>query len=55
MVSPDFSTKFLNKDAIISIVHFGKGVLEKEEKVKPNTVLDPTLVKYYKKGAWDVY
>lgn len=30
-------------------------VLEKKEKVKVNTVLDPILVKYYKKGAWDVY
>ena len=48
-------TKFLNRDAIISMVHFGKGVLEKKEKVKVNTVLDPILVKYYKKGAWDVY
>ncbi|MBC8548068.1 MAG: hypothetical protein H8D23_00315 [Candidatus Brocadiales bacterium] len=52
---PPPHTKFLNRDAIISIVHFGKGVLEKKEKVKVNTILDPILVKYYKKGAWDVY
>jgi len=48
-------TKFLNKDAIISMVHFGKGILEKKDKVKVNSILDPILVKYYKKGAWDVY
>jgi len=52
---PPPPTKFLNRDAIISMVHFGKGVLEKKEKVKVNTILDPILVKYYKKGAWDVY
>jgi spermidine synthase len=48
-------TKFLNKDAIISMVHFGKGVLEKKDNIKVNTILNPVLVKYYKKGAWDVY
>ncbi|MCR4290943.1 MAG: polyamine aminopropyltransferase, partial [Candidatus Scalindua sp.] len=52
---PPPPTKFLNRDAIISMVHFGKGVLEIKEKVKVNTILDPILVKYYKKGAWDVY
>ena len=52
---PPPPTKFLNRDAIISMVHFGKGVLGKKEKVKVNTILDPILVKYYKKGAWDVY
>ncbi|MHC4268150.1 MAG: polyamine aminopropyltransferase [Planctomycetota bacterium] len=48
-------TKFLNKDAMISMVHFGKGVLDKKDKIEVNTILDPVLVKYYKKGAWDVY
>ncbi len=48
-------TKFLNKDAIISMVHFGKGVLDKKDKIEINSVLNPVLVKYYKKGAWDVY
>ncbi|MCP4270060.1 MAG: polyamine aminopropyltransferase [Candidatus Brocadiaceae bacterium] len=48
-------TKFLNNDAIISMVHFGKGVLIKKEKIDVNTILNPVLVKYYKKGAWDVY
>jgi len=52
---PPPPTRFLNKDAIVSMVNFGKGVLEKKENVKVNTILDPIIVKYYKKGAWDVY
>ena len=52
---PPPPTKYLNRDAIISMVNFGKGVLEKKDKLKVNTVLDPILVKYYKKGTWDVY
>jgi spermidine synthase len=52
---PPPPTKFLNRDAIISMVHFGKGILEKKDKVKVNSILDPIIVKYYKKGAWDVY
>ncbi len=48
-------TKFLNKDAIISMVHFGKGVLDNKDKIEINSILNPVLVKYYKKGAWDVY
>ncbi len=48
-------TTFLNKDAIVSMVHFGKGVLDKEEDIEVNTILNPVLVKYYKKGSWDVY
>jgi len=52
---PPPPTKFLNNDAIISMVNFGKGVLGKKGKVKVNTILDPIIVKYYKKGAWDVY
>ncbi len=48
-------TKFLNNDAIISMVHFGKGVFEPKDNIKVNTILDPVLVRYYKKGAWDVY
>ncbi len=52
---PPLPTRFLNKEAIISMVNFGKGVLERKDKLKINSILDPILVKYYKKGAWDVY
>lgn len=48
-------TKFLNSSAMISMIHFGKGILDIKDSVEVNTVLDPVLVKYYKKGVWDVY
>ncbi|MDR4503363.1 MAG: polyamine aminopropyltransferase [Candidatus Scalindua sp.] len=48
-------TQFLNNEAIISMIHFGKGILNKKEAVKINTILNPVLVQYYKKGAWAVY
>jgi len=48
-------TGFLNNDATISMLHFGKGVLVEKDKVEVNSILDPVLVRYYKKGAWDVY
>ncbi len=48
-------THFLNNEAIISMTHFGKGILSKKADVEINTILNPLLVKYYKKGAWAVY
>lgn len=51
----DIPTKFLNKDAMISMIHFGKGILDKKDKVEINTVLNPILVNYYKQSEWDVY
>ena len=51
----DLHTKFLNNDAVMSMVHFGKGILELKNSVEINTVLDPVLVKYYKSGEWDMY
>lgn len=49
------STKFLNKDAMISMINFGKGVIDMKSSIKTNTILDPVLVEYYRKGTWDVY
>ncbi len=49
------STRFLNQDAMISMVHFGKGLFEREENLEINTELNPVLLKYYRKGAWDYY
>ncbi len=48
-------TLFLNREAIISMIHFGKGILNNKEEIKINTILNPILVKYYKRGAWAVY
>ncbi|MGR3179437.1 MAG: polyamine aminopropyltransferase [Candidatus Anammoxibacter sp.] len=49
------STKSLNRDAMISMIHFGKGILDIKDSIKVNTILDPVLASYYRKGAWDVY
>lgn len=54
----DFSrinTKFLNSDGMISMINFGKGVLDADDNVNVNTILKPVLAEYYKKGQWDVY
>lgn len=48
-------TRFLNKDAMISMLHFGKGILDKKADVEVSSILDPVIARYYKKGAWDVY
>ncbi len=56
----DFSgveTKFIDRDAMISMTHFGKGVLEPEllEAITINTEMSPTLFTYYLKGNWGAY
>ena len=53
----DIKTRFLNKDAMISMVNFGKGLFEKEmtANIKVNSEINPVLYHYYLKGSWDVY
>ncbi len=53
----DIKTKFLDKDAMISMAHFGKGVLDKEfmKDIKINTELSPVLYRYYLSGSWGMY
>lgn len=53
----DIKTRFLNKDAMISMIHFGKGVLEKDymQTIKVNTELNPVLYRYYLSGSWGMY
>ncbi len=50
-------TRFLNQDATIAMVHFGKGVLDADllEKIHVNTERNPVLHQYYLKGTWGVY
>jgi spermidine synthase len=50
-------TRFFNTDAMISMVHFGKGVLDHEEmsKIKVNTQMNPILHSYYLSGSWAMY
>ena len=52
---PDIKTRFLNQDAMISMVHFGKGLFEKEEEIETNTQFNHNILKYYKQGSWDMY
>ena len=52
---PNIKTRFLNQDAMISMVHFGKGLFEKEEEIETNTQFNHNMLKYYKQGSWDMY
>ncbi len=54
----DIPTRFLNNDAVISMIHFGKGVIddrEHYEKIIVNTELNPVLHRYYLAGSWGMY
>ena len=52
---PDIETRFFNQDAMISMVHFGKDLFEKEGEINPNTQFHHNILKYYKHGSWDLY
>ncbi len=54
---PGIDTRFLNRDAMIAMLHFGKGVLDPEimETVDVNTKIEPVLYRYYEEGSWGVY
>jgi len=53
----DIQTRFLNRDAMVSMVHFGKGVFDNGfmEKIKVNTESNPVLYHYYSAGSWGMY
>ena len=60
VLAADFSgleTRFIDKEAMISMANFGKGVLEadKLEKIQINNELNPILYRYYKAGNWGGY
>ncbi|MBW2061334.1 MAG: polyamine aminopropyltransferase [Deltaproteobacteria bacterium] len=50
-------TRFFNTNAMISMAHFGKGVLDgpEAEKIKINTKSNPVLMRYYLAGTWGAY
>ena len=52
---PNIETRFYNQDAMISMMHFGKGLFEKEDDIKPNTQFNHNILKYYRQGSWDLY
>ena len=51
----DIETRFFNQDAMTSMVHFGKGLFEKEEKIELNTQFNHNILRYYRQGSWDLY
>ena len=51
----NIKTQFFNQDAMISMAHFGKGLFEKEGEIEPNTQFNPSILKYYRQGNWDLY
>ena len=53
----NIDTRFLNRDAAIAMVHFGKGVFDKAllNEIDINTESNPVLYRYYLKGTWGVY
>ena len=53
----NISTRFINKDAMISMIHFGKGVFDKDhmKTININTELSPALYRYYLAGSWGIY
>ena len=58
LLAADYSqveTRFLNRDAVVSMLHFGKGVFDGLEDIAVNDGLDLALYQYYKQGAWDFY
>lgn len=60
IMEADFSwipSRFINNDAIISMIHFGKNILDPEAigKIKVNTEMNPVLHRYYLAGSWGMY
>ena len=48
-------TRFLNQEAMIAMVHFGKGVFRDESDIEVNRESRPVLQAYYQQGRWEVY
>ena len=48
-------TRFLNREAMIAMVHFGKGVFRDESDIEVNRESRPVLQAYYQQGRWEVY
>jgi len=53
----NIKTRFINQDAMISMVYFGKGVFDENlmKNININTELNPVLYKYYLAGSWGMY
>jgi spermidine synthase len=51
----DIDLRFLDTNAMKSMIYFGKGVLDQQHTVQINTHIRPVLHKYYLSGNWGVY
>ena len=51
----DLETRFLNQDAMISMINFSKGIFHDLDNIKINDELDLNLYHYYRLGTWGVY
>ncbi|MEE4354884.1 MAG: polyamine aminopropyltransferase [Desulfococcaceae bacterium] len=53
----DIETRFINRDAVISMLHFGKGVLDSPDRaeIRVNSQRNPVLYRYYQDGSWGIY
>lgn len=51
----EIETRFLDRDALWSMLHFGKGILDGLQEVRINNELDLVLFRYYQDGRWDLY
>ncbi len=48
-------TRFLNRDAMLSMLYFGKGTLEDLPEIAVSEETDLAVFTYYRDGAWDLY
>ncbi len=58
LIEADYSeldTRFLNDDAVLGMLQFGKGVLERLDSVQVNDEFNLALYRYYQAGSWDIY
>lgn len=53
----NIETRYINQDAMISMLHFGKGVFDGKNSldIQINTEFHPVLYNYYLSGSWGVY
>lgn len=51
----NIKTRFINREAMLSMLNFGKGVFDNMKKISINDEMNLIIYNYYKKGAWDIY
>ncbi len=51
----NINTRFLNREAMVGMIQFGKGLFEREDEIKINRQSQPVFPGYYDKGRWEMY